>query len=339
MKQNSFYNLDPSKILSAVESLDLNPTGLYFQLNSYENRVFDLEVEDSNILSNQNLDFGDVKFKPGHRSLIVKFYRPQRWSKKSIQDEHDFLFELYQNGVKAVCPYKVNSKSVFEFDGMYFCLFPKAYGRSPQELLPDQFEAIGRTLARLHNVGEQRESLNRPFFEVSNYGDESLNYIEPYIYPELKNKYFETANNLLDVIEEKLSDLKYFRIHGDCHKGNILQTDPKDGFKEYFFVDFDDFCNGPAVQDFWMLLSDSRIINPSQNLELENLIKGYRELREFNESNLKCIPHLRALRIIYYAGWIAKRWSDPSFKQLFPHFLDYNYWAEELESLTAISNL
>lgn len=332
MSSKNFYDLDPSKVFDAVESLGLKVTGRYFQLNSYENRVFDLEIESGHELLNSEMTYGASEDQK-NKSVIVKLYRPQRWSKSAILEEHQFLQELNQAGIKAVSPYAFDDQTVFDHQGIWFTLFPKAYGRMPQELSPSHLESIGRTLARLHNVGEQTHAEHRLTFDTETFGDQSLDFSSQFIYPEVRNSYFEVANLILDELYQVLPQLNYLRIHGDCHKGNILQTDPKDGEKEYFFVDFDDFSNGPVIQDLWMLLSDSKNLDPKDNQELDSLIKGYKELREFNNAELKYIPLLQGLRIIYYAGWIARRWEDPSFKQLFPQYLDYNYWAEETQAL------
>lgn len=334
MSTKNFYSLDPSKVLDAIESLGLTVTGRYLQLNSYENRVFDIEIESDNNLSS-DMTYGFIKNQPV-KSVVAKFYRPLRWSKRAIVEEHDFMFDLNKSGIKAVSPYRFDNQTVFEKEGILFSVFPKAYGRMPQEFLPPQLETIGRTLARLHNVGEQKEAPHRLYFDVETYGDDSLEYISEFIYPEVQDKYWDVAHYILDETHEVLQKMNYIRIHGDCHKGNILQTDPLEGDKEYFFVDFDDFCNGPVLQDFWMLLSDNKNLDLNKNLELKYLVNGYQELREFNPSDLKYIPLLQGLRIIYYAGWIAKRWEDPSFKNLFPQYLEYNYWAEELQALNDI---
>lgn len=335
MSTDDFYSLDPSKVFDAVESLGLEVSGRYFQLNSYENRVFDIEIESGHNFLKSVMDFGESA-QQKNKSVIAKFYRPKRWTEAAIAEEHRFLFDLNKAGIKAVSPYVFDTKTIFRKDEILFTLFPKAYGRMPQELSPNQLESIGRTLARLHIVGAEHVSEQRLTFDTETFGDSSLDYSSKYIYPELSDPYFEIANIFLDELYKILPQLNYQRIHGDCHKGNILQTDPAQGPKEYFFVDFDDFCNGPILQDIWMLLSDSKNLDPKTNPELEYLIKGYSELRHFNVEELKYIPLLQGLRIIYYAGWIAKRWQDPSFKKLFPQYLEYNYWAEEIQALKDI---
>lgn len=335
MSSKNFYDLNPSKVFDAIESLGLKVTGRYFQLNSYENRVFDVDIESGQDILRSDFSYGSNILNQ-NKSVIAKFYRPNRWSMESINEEHAFLKDLNSSGIKAVSPYVLNDQTVFDHKGIYFTLFPKAYGRMPQELNPSQLESIGRTLSRLHNVGEQSTAKNRLYFDTETFGDQSLDHISKYIYPEVRHAYFEVANDILDELFQILPELNFLRIHGDCHKGNILQTDPIQGEKEYFFVDFDDFCNGPVIQDLWMLLSDSQNLNPETNPELEGFLKGYTELREFNISELRYIPLLQGLRIIYYSGWIAKRWDDPSFKYLFPQYLDYKYWAEDVQALNEV---
>lgn len=327
-EHSSFYNLHPGIILSAVEALGFKPTGRYTQLNSYENRVFDLEFE------GQGVSFETAM--PVHKSpnsefrLIIKIYRPQRWSRQAIQEEHDFLYALRAEGIPAVAPVKINGQSLFEFGGMFFCLFPKALGRMPQELTLPEYSEVGKKLARLHNVGAQFKPQHRPVMDTQTYGEDSLDWIDEFIYPDVRSSYFQAADEILNFLDDHLKPETFITLHGDCHKGNILQTDPVGAPKEYFFVDLDDFCVGPVVQDFWMLLSHTQI---QDNPEMNHLVDGYSSLRTFDKADLKLIPGLQGLRIIYYAGWIAKRWSDPSFKSIFPQYLEYNYWAEETRAL------
>ncbi|MCJ8276247.1 MAG: serine/threonine protein kinase, partial [Bdellovibrionales bacterium] len=188
--------------------------------------------------------------------------------------------------------------------------------------------------AKLHNLGSQKKALHRPTLDVETYGWQSLDLLETWVAPEVWPRYEKAACDILEYLEDELDPQSFIRIHGDCHKGNILQTDPRDGNKEYFFVDFDDFVNGPPVQDFWMLFSSDEDENQE---ELDSFLKGYHSLRQFDEKQIHLMPALRGMRIIYYAHWIAKRWQDPSFPKLFPEFQNYIYWAEEVEALEKIS--
>ncbi|MCO5112584.1 MAG: serine/threonine protein kinase [Bdellovibrionaceae bacterium] len=308
--------------------MGFNPTGRYVQLNSYENRVFELECEGTPPAFESPMPV--MPTSESTYRLVTKVYRPHRWSRAAIQEEHQFLYALTEEGIPAVAPLKIAGATLFPLGEMSYCLFPKALGRMPQELLLPELEDVGKQLARLHNVGARFKPQHRPTLDTQHYGEQSLEQIQNYIYPELAKDYYQAAEQLLDHLDLKLGRAQNLTIHGDCHKGNILQTDPVGGMKEYFFVDFDDICHGPVVQDFWMLLTDTNLGN---NPELDHLLKGYETLRTFNEEELSLIPALQGLRIIYYAGWIAKRWEDPSFKNLFPQYLDYNYWVEELRAL------
>jgi len=316
-----FYGLTPEKALDSIEKQGFPLSGRFLQLNSYENRVFSVELDK------------DLKADNQDESLVAKFYRPERWSLESVQEEHDFLFELKKSGLPVVAPLiNSESKTCFYMDNIIGTLFPKQKGRSPQELTTEEMKSVGRLLARIHNVGVQKTAKCRPNLNAKTYGDSSLSIIEPILSPEVGDTYIGLANDILDACEEFLEEETYIRIHGDCHKGNLLQTDPIEGPKEFFFVDFDDFCNGPPVYDFWMLFL-------GQNEEhKESFLEGYKEFRSFNNRSLRLLEPLRGLRMIYYSAWILRRWKDPSFKILFPDYGKYNYWAEETDQLRRIVN-
>ncbi len=312
---SDFFNFTPDLALNRIEDLGFELTGRYTQMNSYENRVFDFELEH------------------GHPSIIAKFYRPNRWSLDAIKEEHSFLYELKEQGIPAVAPLLLNNKeTTFKTESMISTLFPKAQGRLIQEFLSDDLKSIGRLLARIHNIGSQKKATHRPTLNGFFYGEENLPIVSKWIAPELLKRYEEASYQIIDFLDEHLDESKFIRIHGDCHRGNILQTDPKQGAKEFFFIDFDDFCMGPPVQDFWMLFSgeDSR-------KEEDYILTGYTELRDFEYESLELVTALRGLRIINYAAWIAKRWDDPVFKKIFPNFREYIYWAEEVEALEKIA--
>jgi len=322
-----FYKLTPDLALESIEAQGFKPTGRYAQLNSYENRVFSIEVENTNEQDENPDDF---------KTIIAKFYRPGRWSKEAIQEEHDFLLDLKTDGMPAIAPLKIkdekNGDTIFMTGEIYSSLFPKQMGRLPQELKLSELKAVGTLLARLHNQGAQKVAIHRPTISTDSYGEKSLDVLDSIISNEVHTRYMNAAEDILDFLDERLDPSKYIRVHGDCHKGNILQTDPIKGPKEYFFVDFDDFCNGPAVQDFWMLLSGDQDV-----AEQNALLEGYSELRTFDKSDLELIPGLRGLRMIYYSAWIAMRWEDPSFKQIFDNFHTYNYWAQATENLERVT--
>ena len=314
---SSFYELQPERILSATEKSGFITSGEFTQLNSYENRVFDIVLDDHD----------DPRLKT---HLIAKFYRPGRWDQATIQEEHDFLFDLKNEGVPAIAPILVNNASLNLNEGLWLTYFPKVLGRMPEEFLGNDLEQVGRLLAQIHNIGSQKNFNHRPTMNDNYPGAwNGLDLLMDWIAPECIHRYEAAAIHILNTLFDKLDQTQLLRIHGDCHRGNLLHNG-----KEFFIVDFDDCMTGPAVQDFWMLLTGNA---EEAKPELEQLIKGYESLREFNDHELELIPNLKGLRILSYAAWIAKRWEDPSFKRIFPDFGSYQYWAEETEALEKIA--
>lgn len=318
-KNASFYSLEPEKVLRVAESAGFYPTGEFTQLNSYENRVFDIKLEEP--------------CQPGalNKNVIAKFYRPHRWSKEALHEEHEFLLSLKNEGIPAVAPLILgNDQTVTEVDGMYVSFFPKVLGRMPQEFLPGELSKVGRLMAQVHNIGARKKAPHRPTLDTSYYGGwETLDFLQDWITPELRERYTIASEDILFAIEDNFDPSEFIRIHGDCHKGNLLNNG-----SQFFLVDFDDFVNGPVIQDFWMLLSgDADMLDD----EKAQIISGYEELREFPDHQWAWVPLLRGLRIVSYAGWIAKRWEDPSFPRLFPEFNTYTYWAEEVEAIERIA--
>ncbi|MEK6628843.1 MAG: serine/threonine protein kinase [Bdellovibrionota bacterium] len=312
--KNNFYNLDPNLILATAEKNGFAVTGEMIQLNSYENRVFDLRLEDKT-------------------SIIAKFYRPGRWSEKTLLDEHNFIHELKSESIEVAGTLLLkNNSSVDLVDGIYYTFFEKVRGRLIQELSPAHFKKLGRWLARLHNVGSKKPAQHRGLIGPAN--DNKWLQLEkmlPQVAPEMRPRYEEASVQIFENLDEQLTDFDFIRLHGDLHRGNILE----DSNSEFVMVDFDDMINGPAVQDFWMLMPNAQI----DSEEFESLIESYSELREFPHEQLELIPLLRGYRIITYAMWIMNRWSDPSFPRLFPDYGSYSYWAEETENLEKISYL
>lgn len=320
VQKSEFDRLTPDHIYKAVESFGQIPTGEILQLNSYENRVYDVKLESKE-----------------RSHLIIKFYRPSRWTPAQISEEHSFLNELQQEGLPAIAPLTTS----FDVDGFTVAIFPKVQARMPYELMGDDYKEIGRRLARLHNVGERSRFQHRPKLDRKTYGERSLQRLERFIAPDLQQRYFTAAETILDCLENEFDPETYIRVHGDCHRGNLLKTDPRDGSRpEYFFVDFDDSCMGPPEQDFFLLLSGSIESDPTAETELNLLLDGYEELRKAPK-NLTSLEVLRGLRIIYYAGWIAARWNDKYFPKLFPAFFDapesHNWWADETLRLEKIA--
>lgn len=319
--KTSFYQLDPDLVLAATEEAGFHPTGEFTQLNSYENRVFDIRLETG----------GDPE---AMARVIAKFYRPGRWTEAALSEEHEFLFDLQREGVPAIAPLlQRNKKSLNYMSGMFVTFFPKFAGRMPEEFLGDDLHQVGRRLAQMHNVGARKSFKHRAIIgEAPHSPWENLELLSQWIAPEMWPRYEAATLHIIESLEQNLDYDAFIRIHGDCHRGNLLQRQLAGNKREFFFVDFDDTAMGPEVQDFWMLFSEK-----DSKLEQDLIIAGYEELREFPDKQLRLIPLLRGLRIFNYASWIARRWKDPSFPKLFPTFNTYTYWAEETEALEKIA--
>lgn len=322
MSKEDFYDLTPNEVLNAVDAAGFQPTGEFSQLNSYENRVFDIRLENK-------------------ARVIAKFYRPGRWSEQCILEEHEFLSDIKALELPAIAPLQLKNKSTLmqSESAIWFALWPKAMGRMVDELHLDDLKKLGRTLARFHNIGEMKRARHRPVMNTENYGWLNLNLLDEWVAPEVAHRYFAAATAILDFLDDELDESQFIRIHGDCHRGNILKTDSamSGSQSEFFFLDFDDFCMGHPIQDFWMLLSNDEVTDEGAE-ELNVIIDSYSELRNFDENATQLLPALRGLRIIHYAAWIARRWEDPTFPKLFPQFLDFNYWATETEALEKLAN-
>ena len=315
--QDLFFQLTPDFVLGAVENCGWRTTGEYLQLNSYENRVFSLRVEE-----------------PAGAQVIAKFYRPGRWSERAIREEHEFLKELEASGVSVVAPLaQKNGDTLSLQHGLWCTVFPKARGRMPQEFQLEELTQLGRVLARLHNVGAQGVARERAIIDAQHFGRPALAVIEPRLPYAVRERYLDAAEGILEFLDEELDPRGFQRIHGDCHRGNVLQTDDPGQPKEFFLIDFDDFATGPIVQDFWMLF---RHDEDDFGDELDAFLAGYTELREFDETQFRFMEPLRGLRIIHYAAWIARRWGDPSFPKLFPQFGTDAYWFEEMQALEKV---
>lgn len=305
---HDFYDLQPDAVLDATEEAGFEPTGEFFQLNSYENRVFKIRNEDRS-------------------QVVAKFYRPGRWSINQIEEEHEFLLELGAEGIEVNQPITLKNKTtILDFRGMYVSFFPLVQGRPVTELLKDDWARVGRLLARLHNIGERKEAEYRLPMTTTQHpnGWEAVDLLEPWVDPNVSTRYFRAASEILERYEDTIDLNSFIRIHGDSHKGNLLQKDT-----QFFLVDFDDMVMGPVVQDLWMLFSEEEDFAEERDL----FLSGYEDLRHFPHEQLDWIPLLRGFRIMGYSAWIARRWKDPSFPKLFPEFNTYGYWAQETEAL------
>jgi len=306
-----FQALTPSFIMDAVESQGFSCDCRTIALNSYENRVYQVGIEDG-------------------LPLIAKFYRPNRWSDQQILEEHRFCCELQEHELPVVAPL-VNAagESLFRYGQFRFALYPRQGGHAPEFDNLDNQLILGRMLGRIHALGAVTPFAYRPALDCKSFGYASVALIrERFIPTEYLESYTALTSQLLTAIDTILADagtIRYIRVHGDCHAGNILW---REGAPH--FVDFDDARLAPAVQDLWMMLSGER---PRQTAQLAELIEGYSEFCDFNPRELQLIGALRALRMLHYSAWLARRWEDPIFPRTFPWFNTVRYWGEQILEL------
>jgi Ser/Thr protein kinase RdoA (MazF antagonist) len=309
---SSFHTLTPDRVLDAVEVGGLRCTGRCLPLRAFENRVYEVELEDE-------------------RRLVVKFYRPGRWSRETILDEHRFLQDLATAELPVVPPVDLGTgQTLNEAKGIYYAAFPKVRGRTLDELDAEQRRRMGRTIGRMHAIGAARAAPHRRKLDVRSYIHEPLDTLlrGKFIPENLGPRYKDVALRIADAVAAPLAAVRVQRIHGDLHWGNVLWTpDP-------LLVDFDDCMMGPPVQDLWLLASGG---TDEARKAREDLLEGYEVFREFDRSTLALAEPLRAMRIIHMSGWIARRWTDPSFPPAFPSFKDVRYWMDEYETLVGIA--
>jgi Ser/Thr protein kinase RdoA (MazF antagonist) len=314
-----FFSLTPERILDAVEASGLRCTGRCFQLNSMENRVYEVELE---------LD-DDVEVKsPSERFRIVKFYRPGRWSKEQILEEHQFLLDLEDSEIRISAPERFSDgETLHQLDDLHiwYAVFPKVGGRSPDELSMEQAQVLGRLIARLHNIGAARPAEHRVVLDTDSYGRENLEYLlaNNAIPLDFERRFREAMESIIQLSEPWFQAAEYQKIHGDAHLGNLL-VHPEKGM---LWVDFDDCVRGPCVQDLW-LVTPGR--DEWSHRQREWLLDGYTQMRDFDRSTLRLIEPLRALRMLHFHAWIHKRWQDPAFPRTFPHFGSMAYWQDAL---------
>lgn len=314
LQTNPYYQLNPDRVMDAVESLGFYCDGRVMVLNSYENRVFQVGIDDS-------------------QPLIAKFYRPNRWTDAQILEEHSFALELAESGMKVVAPMLHHGESLHRFTGSggeeyRFALFPRKGGHAPELDNEDHLFELGRFLGRLHSIGEVKPFQHRPELNVPDYarvGQQEV--LKSGLLESFESRYRSLTEELLTECEKRLkqTDAPLIRVQGDCHGGNMLWRDDV-----LMLLDFDDCRMAPAMQDIWMLLSGDAL---QQQQWLSEVVEGYEEYREFPRRELALIEPLRTLRIIYYSGWLAQRRDDPAFKAAFGHFGGENWWQEHINSL------
>lgn len=310
----AFQHLDPPTILDAIDAAGHRTDGRVSALNSYENRVYTIGLEDGG-------------------SLVAKFYRPGRWSDETIQEEHDFCLDLVDAGLPVVAPLvDANGDTLLATGPFRFCLFPRVGGRAPALDDPAQLTVVGRTVGRLHEVTQDWEFEHRPFVDADRLGASAIEFLveSEHVPDGVRDAYEELAWELLDLVEDRIDeagDFAEFPIHGDMHPGNILWR-AEDGVPQ--LLDFDDAATGPAVQDLWMFVSGDRDYAEAR---LGNVLDGYVQHRGFDVRELALIEPLRTLRLVNFAAWIAERWADPAFKRAFPYFEGERFWDDHVRVL------
>ncbi|WP_065188387.1 serine/threonine protein kinase [Shewanella woodyi] len=304
-----YQALTPDLILDAIESLEIYPETGLLPLNSYENRVYQFRCDNG------------VRY-------VVKFYRPERWSNEQIQEEHDFSQTLFDEEVPVATPVIIGGRSLHEYQGFRFALFPSIGGRSFEVDNLEQLEATGRFIGRIHQFSRQGSFQHRDLVNPQVLGDESLLWLKEsgHVPSSLVLPYFTIVEQVLDKSKEIWSQQnpKQIRLHGDLHPGNILWTPDGPGF-----VDLDDARTGPAIQDLWMMITGDK---PQKLLQLEILLEAYEEFCEFDSKELKLIEPLRAMRMLHYNAWLSRRWEDPAFPMNFPWYGEEKYWEQQILS-------
>lgn len=300
--RGSFFALGPDAVLDAVEQAGQRTTGLCYALNSLENRVYEVELD-------------------GGRRVVVKFYRPGRWSRETIADEHRLLLALAAAEIPVCAPLPLEGeRTLGDAAGIAFALFRRTGGRAPEELEPEEFEQLGRLLARIHGVARSLALPHRPALDARTYGTDALAAIHAHVQisPGVGAALDASAGHLVALATERLAGVRAQVVHADCHRGNLLRG--RDGF---FFLDFDDCARAPVVQDLWLLLPARPEDCPR---ERDALVEGYLQFGDLDLADLRLVELLRGLRYLRYAAWIATRWADPSFPRAFPQFGSDAYW-------------
>lgn len=313
MGQFNFSSLQPDDILHAIESVGIYVESGLLALNSYENRVYQFIDEH-------------------HKRMVVKFYRPQRWDQAQILEEHQFALQLDAQEVPLVPPLLINGHSLFEHQGYWFAIFPSVGGRLFEVDNLEHLEWMGRFIGRIHLVGQTQDFKHRPTMDPQDYLHHAADMLKHshFVPNHLQTPFFTILEHVITAADQQLNaqhlhSIRKIRLHGDCHPGNILWTDAGP-----HFVDLDDARMGPAIQDLWMMLSGDR---QNRLLQLDTLINGYEDFLPFDTNELALIEPLRAMRMVHYMAWLAKRWSDPAFPRHFAWFAEDRYWEGQILTL------
>jgi Ser/Thr protein kinase RdoA (MazF antagonist) len=327
---HAFESLTPDLVLDALESVGLRGDGRLTALSSYENRVYQVQLEDGS-------------------AVVAKFYRPARWSREQILEEHSFAAELMAFEVPAIGPLNLQGSTLHHWGDFDFSVSPRRGGRAPELDDGEVLEWIGRFLARIHTVGSKKPFVHRPALNVETFAEEPLDWLLAHnmVPLDVQSAWTRGVEAAIKAIaahptlcgpagSSRSKDdcgIRVLRLHGDCHPGNILWT-PADASPALgpgpHFVDLDDARTGPAVQDLWMLLSGDR---QQRTRQLGALVDGYEQFREFDRAELALIEPLRTLRLIHYSAWLGRRWTDPTFPANFPWFGSSDYWQGQVQML------
>lgn len=307
-----YAQLTPDTVLDALENSGMRTDRRLLALNSFENRVYQVGLEDE-------------------APVIAKFYRPGRWTDAAILEEHTFTLELAEREIPVVPPLKLwNQLSLHNHQGFRFAVYPRRGGRMPEFDRRETLEWMGRFIGRIHATGALKVYAHRPTLDIASFGDEPRafllagNFLPPDLLPAWKSV-IDQALAAIHACYQRAGQVKHLRLHGDCHAGNVLWTD--DG---PHFVDFDDSRMGPAIQDLWMLLSGDRT---AMSQQLADVLAGYEDFCEFDSRELHLLEALRTLRLIHHSAWIARRWHDPAFPAAFPWFNTQHYWQDRILEL------
>jgi Ser/Thr protein kinase RdoA (MazF antagonist) len=311
MHSHPYDALTPDTLIDAVEAAGYPCDARLLALNSYENRVYQVGIEDA-------------------EPLVAKFYRPERWTREQIEEEHRFAMELADADIPVVAPLANDEgRTLHEHAGFLYALFPRRGGHPPELDNPDNLLVLGRTLGRIHRVGGASRFRHRPTLNPDAMLVQNRDYLLAAFIPRDLRPAYETLTR--DLVErilplwEEVSDADIQRVHGDCHVGNLLWRDGGANF-----VDLDDCCSAPAIQALWMLLSGER---HERELQLEEVLAGYEEFSDFDARQLRWVEALRTMRLVRYAAWLARRWEDPAFPRAFPWFNTERYWADHILEL------
>ncbi len=300
-----YYRLDPDTVLQSIDSVGLMTDGRLLPLNSYENRVYQVGIEDQD-------------------PVIAKFYRPGRWTDEQILEEHQFSLEVADAEIPLIAPLQHQGQTLHTHEGFRFALFKRQGGHAPELEDRDTLRWLGRFIGRIHAVGASKAFRYRPALTPERYGDLAIQVIKDgqWLPAHLETAFTTLAEDLMTLIRaawQRAGTTKGIRLHGDCHPGNLLWRDGP------FFVDMDDCQSGPAVQDLWMLLSGNQA---EMQPQLNDVIEGYRQFMNFDTRELQLIEALRTLRMLHHAAWLAQRWEDPAFPVAFPWFGEPRYWED-----------